>query len=532
VDKVLSHLMTNGIKVEGGDKLGKTIIFAKSHKHAVFIEERFNKKYPEYAGKFLRVIDNYESKAQDLLEAFVDAYQEREPQIAVSVDMMDTGVDAPRVVNLVFFKAVKSPTKFWQMIGRGTRLCPNLFGIGEDKKEFAIFDFCENFEFFDENPDGLTNKAVKSLTQQTFEAKLAIATFIREHAETTDKQNRLAEAYLDELFHAVSALNHDRFEVKAKLRLVSEYTKKKRWQNLTKSDVLDLNTHISQLIQPSTDDDEQARRFDVLILNYQLALLQHAYSTDSYINRITRVGAELLKKLNIPEVAQQKNTLQKIETDTFWENININDLDEVRTNLRSLMKYLDKESRLDIVTTFIDTIDDTGIYEPDLIDVHTNLKTYRERVEAYVRRHDNHIIIQKIKRNQPITPLDIETLEALLFDGDQLGSKKDYEKAYGDKPLGEFIRSIVGLDKAAVQEAFSNFINNSDLSANQVTFVDQIIRYLTTNGVMEKSILFEPPFTNIHDQGLLGVFCENDANTVIELIQQVNTNAVASSAAS
>lgn len=531
VDKVLSHLMTNGIKVEGGDKLGKTIIFAKSHKHAIFIEERFNKNYPEYAGKFLRVIDNYESKAQDLLENFVDAYQEREPQIAVSVDMMDTGVDAPRVVNLVFFKAVKSPTKFWQMIGRGTRLCPNLFGIGEDKKEFAIFDFCENFEFFDENPDGLSNKAVKSLTQQTFEAKLAIATLIREHAEATDKQNSLAETYLDELFHAVSALNLDRFEVKAKLRLVSEYAKKKRWQNLTQSDVLDLNTHVSQLIQPSDGDDEQARRFDVLILNYQLAILQHAYSTDSYVNRLTRVAAELLKKLNIPEVAQQKDTLQKLETDTFWQNININDLDDVRTNLRSLMKYLDQESRLDIVTTFKDTIDTAGVYEPDLIDAHTNLKTYRERVEAYVRRHENHIVIQKIKRNQPITPLDIETLETLLFDSDKLGSKKDYEKVYGEKPLGEFIRSIVGLDQAAVQEAFAGFINESNLSANQVTFVDQIIRYLTTNGVMEEGMLFEPPFTNIHDQGLLGVFDENGAHKVVQLIEQLNSNAVVISAA-
>ena len=139
---MLQHLTKNGIRVEGGDKLGKTIIFAKNHVHAVFIEERFNKLYPEYAGKFLRVIDNYESKAQDLLEKFTDPFAEQHPQIAVSVDMLDTGVDAPRVVNLVYFKMVRSHTKFWQMLGRGTRLCPDLFGPGDDKTHFLIFDFC------------------------------------------------------------------------------------------------------------------------------------------------------------------------------------------------------------------------------------------------------------------------------------------------------------------------------------------------------------------------------------------------------
>ena len=191
--------MTSGIKVQGGDKLGKTIIFAKNHEHAIFIEQRFNKNYPEYAGKFLRVIDNYETKAQSLLEVFVDKYEEHEPQIAVSVDMMDTGVDAPRVVNLVFFKQVKSSTKFWQMIGRGTRLCPDLFGPGLHKKEFAIFDYCQNFEFFGVNPDGIEGNLVKSLTQQIFEAKLELALLLREKADSTDEQRALAEVYITEL---------------------------------------------------------------------------------------------------------------------------------------------------------------------------------------------------------------------------------------------------------------------------------------------------------------------------------------------
>ena len=189
VDLVLDYLMRNGLKVQEGDKLGKTIIFAKNHRHALFIEDRFNKNYPEYNGKFLRVIDNYEDKAQDLLEKFCfDKGDDKDPQIAVSVDMMDTGVDAPRVLNLVFFKEVKSYSKYWQMIGRGTRLCPGIFGIGRDKEYFLIFDICGNFEFFDEFPEGAAGNTTKSLQRQLFEAQLEIVQSIRTNADSTAEE--------------------------------------------------------------------------------------------------------------------------------------------------------------------------------------------------------------------------------------------------------------------------------------------------------------------------------------------------------
>ncbi|MFC1536857.1 DEAD/DEAH box helicase family protein [Pseudomonadota bacterium] len=526
VDKVLNHLMINGIKVQGGDRLGKTIIFAKSHKHAIFIEERFNKNYPEYVGKFLRVIDNYESKAQDLLEIFVDAYEEHEPQIAVSVDMMDTGVDAPRVVNLVFFKQVKSPTKFWQMIGRGTRLCPDLFAVGEHKTEFAIFDFCQNFEFFDANPDGMQGKAVKSLSQQTFEAKLEIALLIREQATSNDEQRELAESYIAELHQNVASLDQDRFVVKAVLRYVVEYSDKERWVNLSKGDMLDINTYLSVLIVPHKDDDEFARRFDVLLLNYQLALLSHAYRTDFYINKISRIAKDLLKKQNIPAVAVQVPLLNELQTEPFWLAVNVNRLDQVRLSLRDLMKYLDKESRVNVTTTFEDELDEKGIREPALMPTFGRLQSYRDRVESYVRSHDKHLIIQKLKTNKPITETELNELERILFDGKTVGTKQDYLDTYGDKPLGEFIRGIVGLDVLAAQEAFAAFIQAGNLRADQMTFINQIISYLTKNGTIDKKMLFESPFTNIHDQGLLGVFDDAAATKVIKLIDHVNDNAL------
>ncbi|MDQ6967921.1 MAG: type I restriction-modification enzyme R subunit C-terminal domain-containing protein, partial [Mariprofundaceae bacterium] len=395
---------------------------------------------------------------------------------------------------------------------------------------FAIFDFCQNFEFFNENPDGLKTKSVKSLTQQTFEAKLEIALMIREQADSSDEQRELAEGYVKELHKAVASLNQDRFVVKAKLRYVIEYSDIKCWANLSKGDMLDINTHLSALVLPHKEDDEMARRFDVLVLRFQLALLTHAYSTDSYINKISRVGKDLLKKQNIPAVALQADMLHEIQTEDFWKCVNVNSLDDVRLSLRDLMKYLDKESQVNITTNFEDTIDMDGVHEPDVIGTHTELQGYRDRVESYVRNHKDHVVIQKLKRNQAITELDLQSLESILFDGEKIGSKQDYISTFGDKPLGEFIRGIVGLDKSAVQDAFAGFIQAGNLRADQITFINNIIEYLTTNGVIDKTLLFQSPFTFVHQDGLLGVFDDADVNKVVQLIDRVNGNALVCSA--
>ena len=526
VDKVLNHLMTDGIKVQGGEKLGKTIIFAKSHRHALFIEERFNKNYPEYAGKFLRVIDNYESKAQSLLETFVDKYVENEPQIAVSVDMMDTGVDAPRVVNLVFFKQVKSATKFWQMIGRGTRLCPDLFGVGHHKTEFVIFDYCQNFEFFDVQPDGVKTKAIKSLTHLIFEAKLEVALLVRERTESSEEERALAESYIADLHQTIAALDSARFVVKAKLRYVVKYTENTRWQNISKSDMLDINTHLSALALPAKEDDELAKRFDLLILNYQLALLTAAYSTERFITQISGTAKALLKKQNIPAVAKQVHVLNELLVEQFWKTINIQRLESVRVALRDLIKYLDKETQPIIETNFEDELDFSGVKQHDLMPAYGRLQSYKDRVESYVREHSHHLVIHKLKTNKPITETEVNALESILFDGATVGTKQEYIETYGDKPLGVFIRNIVGLEVSAAQEAFAEFIQAGNLKADQMTFINNIINYLTKNGMIDKAMLFEPPFTHIHQDGLIGVFDDASAKKVIQLVSAVNDNAL------
>lgn len=525
VDKVLDHLMTNGIKVQGGDKLGKTILFAKNHNHATFIEERFNKNYPEYSGKFLRVIDNYETKAQDLLERFVDHHVEKDPQVAVSVDMMDTGVDAPRVVNLVFFKIVRSPTKFWQMIGRGTRLCPDLFGPGKDKEHFLIFDYCENFEFFDATPDGFEAHSFRPLTQQIFEAKLDIALLVRAITSKTGDDETLSKTYIDSLHNIISNLDHKRFVVRKELRYVTEFAHRDRWDNISKNDVQEIKTHLSNLSIPDTED-ELARRFDLLLLHFQLLHIAEG-DTTKYINNIAKTAKALLKKQTIPAVARYADLLQDLTTDIYWQGVSLTWLEEIRKSLRDLIKFLDRDKQGEVYTNFEDELKINDSNVRDVIPGYTTLKSYHDRVESFIRKNLAHPTIKKLNTNVPITQTDLDQLEKILFDGSDRGTRQDYIREYGNKPLGIFIRSIVGLDKNAANAVFSKFLQKGNLRADQMTFINNIITHLTKNGTIDKQRLFEPPFTDVNDQGLVGVFDDGEARQIVLLIDQVNGNVVA-----
>jgi type I restriction enzyme R subunit len=522
VDKVLDYLMTEGIKVEGGDKLGKTIIFAKNHDHADFIEKRFNKNYPEYAGKFLRVIDNYETKAQDLLEKFCYPIEELEPQIAVSVDMMDTGVDAPRVVNLIFFKMVKSHAKFWQMIGRGTRLCPDLFGPNMNKDHFMIFDYCQNFEFFNQNPEGAKGNTVTSLTQRIFELKLDIITVTRDKEEATLEERDLEEYYTEQLHHQVKNLDDSRFQVKMNLRYVKQYSNKESWANHNKSDVLDIKNYLSKLILPEKDDHELARRFDIIMLNLKLAMLTSKDSS-KHVARVSTIAAQL-SKINVPEIKSNMSLLQDLQTESFWQKAHVKRLEDVRTSVRELMKYLEHEPKVIVYTPFEDELDHDNVEEISL-PYGSGLAIYRDRVESYIREHKHNLTIHKLRTNTPITEAELRNLEGILFDNDERGSREDFNNEYGDQPLGTFIRSILGLDIQAANDAFSDFIQRGNLKADQMTFIKNIISFLEKNGTIDKSMLFEPPFTDINDQGLLGVFDDADARKIISILDTIEHNA-------
>ena len=520
VNKVLDALMQQGLKIEGGDKIGRTIIFAANQPHAKFIVDCFTERYPQYPSGFIAMITNEVSHSQSLIDSFCDKYKENNPQIAVSVDMLDTGIDAVRVLNLVFFKSVKSYSKFWQMIGRGTRLCPDLFGTGQDKEHFLIFDTCANFEFFEVNANGTDSAVFKPVTQQIFESRVNLSRLLT--ADKSDDNLELANKLLDIVHKDVCQLDKNRYQVKMQLRYVDEFSNRDRWNKLDSSDIHIVEEYLSDLPVPEAVN-EMARRFDLMMLKMQIATIMLSTSQKKYENNLIDIAEGLSTKYSIPAVNRAKVTIESLRDPDFYKGVSQKKLDEIREELRDLIQYLDLTSKPKVYTNIIDSEVSIKTNEPTF---ETNLGLpYRKRVESFIRENKHHITIFKITSNVPITTEELTGLEKLLFDGDERGTKDSYIKEYGNQPLGVFIRSILGLDISAAQEIFAEFLNNGSLKADQMIFIQNIITYLTKNGTIEPSMLFEPPFTDINDNGLNGVFEDNEAYKIIGLVEHVNENA-------
>jgi type I restriction enzyme, R subunit len=519
VDKVIGHLMQQGIKVEGGDKLAKTIIFARSHLHAKFIEERFNKQYPVYKGSFLKVVDYQEEYRYDLLNQFKDS--SKMPQIAVSVDMLDTGIDVPEVCNLVFFKPVRSATKFWQMIGRGTRLCKNLFGENSDKEKFVIFDFCENFEFFSINPKGFEVNNAKSLSQRLFELRLRLA-FVLLNEEATELKE-YGQSIIDDLVKQTQALNEESFMVRQHWEVVEKYRDANSWNALSDLDIKELIDHIAPLVVETTQD-EMAKRFDALMLDLQLSVLKGEKKIVKLIEKVVGTAEQLSKKASIPAVAKKMETIQAVQVKLFWEAPNVASIERIRVELRDIIKFLDRETTPIYITNFEDAFDG-DIHEVPLVVGYNELEAYKRKVGQYLREKSNHLTIYKLRNNIPITSDELEQLERMLFEQGDLGNKEELSKALNGLTLGKFVRKILGLDVNAAKLAFGEILVNKTLNSKQIRFVDTIINFLTVNGVIDPALLFEAPFTEIDAGGITGLFDNDTQVKIISLIEEINHNA-------
>ena len=515
IRQVLNILMQKGLKVEYGSKPGKTIIFAKNHKHAEKILEVFGKEYPHLPG-FAAVIDNQIKYAQNLIDEFSDP--KKLPQIAISVDMLDTGIDVPEVLNLVFFKKVMSKAKFWQMIGRGTRLCPGLID-GEDKSRFLIFDFCGNFEFFRMN-QGRPAPAMVSLQGAIFSLQFAIAFKLQDLMYQTEKLSAFRESLVDHMVQKVKELNRDNFAVRQHLKYVDIYSVKENYRTLTYEDTLKVREELAPLILPE-DDDAAALRFDALLYGIELAYLAGKQYNQARSDLKKKVSA-VAGVANIPEIMMQAELIEKLLHTDYLDHAGINEFEEIRENLRGLMKYLPREKvRYD--TNFDDEILSLKINESEL--VNDDLKNYRAKAEYYVRQHQDNTAIAKLKGNIPLSLSDVEILETILWS--EVGTKQDYTAEFGNKPLGEFVREIVGMDMNAAKTAFAKYLDDENLDSRQIYFVNQIVEYIVHNGMMKDlSVLQEPPFT---EQGsIVDLFSSNIDLwwEIRKVIDQVNANAV------
>lgn len=490
IDLVLNKLMVDGLRVEGREKLGKTIIFAKNSNHAKAIVDRFNKLYPEYSGNFAKVIDYSINYVDTLIDDFSN--KDKMPQIAVSVDMLDTGIDIPEILNLVFFKKVRSKTKFCQMIGRGTRLCPDLLGVGEDKEEFLIFDFCNNFEFFRMNPKGFEGSGSETLTEKLFNIKINIIKELQDLKYCDTEYVNLRKELVNEALKSIRGFNEDNFLVKMVLRYIHKYKDEKQWAALTTESVNELKKYVSNVI-PSKKDDELAKRFDLVMYAIQLAYLQGTNPTRGIKSIITT--CERLSKLGtIPEIKEKKAIIERVIEVEFWENTNIFEIDVVRQALRELIRYLERETQQIYYTKFNDMIiaetKGSSIYNVN------DLKNYKKKVEYYLKEYKDEMAIYKLRNNKKLTKDDISYLEDVMFN--KLGTQADYKKEFGDIQISKLVRKITGLDRKAAMEEFSEFLNNKNLNSSQIHFISLIVDYVVKNGLIDDNrVLTEDPFRTV-----------------------------------
>lgn len=504
---VWSTLMTEGIREGTSSRVGKTIIFARSLSHAHHLEDVFHEMYPQYGGAFCRVIHTKEPKAEQLIDDFKN--RENPLTIAISIDMLDTGVDVPEVVNLVFVKPLKSYVKFWQMIGRGTRLCRNLFGPGEDKKEFLIFDHCSNFEAFDQGFEERAPSKQKSLLQQLFEARIDLGQAAIQKFDTPT-----VEAVADLLVLDIRALIDSRaIDVRNQRQALELLANRDRLVQFDPPTVADLQRVAAQLMQwRDVRGEVDAYRFDLIATRLQAELVKSGPTAPRFLDLRARLENEVALLLrNQNPVKAKATTIQRVESREFWSGVTPAQLEEVRSDLRGIMQYQQQVVRRPVAVAEYDVADRDKAaddYVPVLEGI--ALVTYRLRVEEVLKKHfETNAILHRVRAGKPVREEELEELARLVL---QVDDQANVKHLSGHDPqtrrsLLTVFRGLVGLEPAAVGAAFQDFIiNHPRLTAPQLRFLQVLQNYIAQNGGIELERLYEPPFTTVHAESVDGIF--------------------------
>ena len=539
VDKGLEVLMTKGCLDAAGDRLGKSVIFARNHKHAEFIRERFDHHYPHLAGKAARVIDNQVKYAQSLIDEFADPGSDL--RIAISVDMLDTGIDIPEIVNLVFFKPVRSSTKFWQMLGRGTRTCKGLFGPGRDKECFWIFDLCQNLEFFLGQGGAESTAAPETLSTRLFRSRLALIDAIDQKAlssEPGDSANalRLHRQTLADLLRChVAACPADNFVVRPHLQVVERFRQDESWATLSPDDHQILSATLAPLpsayAEQQGDTDANARRFDLLLYTLQLTLLRGEPRFARLQQQLRALASQLEARANIPQVASELELIRDLLADEWWQDVTVPMLEEVRRHLRALVGLIETSAQEPLYTNFADELGELRELDAAALLSRDEFQQFRLRAREFLRAHEDHLTMQRLRRNQPLTPADLDELQLFLLShgvGTEQAIQRAAEESNG---LGLFIRSLVGLDRNAAKELFAEFLAEGTHTATQIRFINEIIDELTSRGVMDPVRLYDPPFSDLAPMGPEGLFSSKEAGEIFDLLSLIQERANPSIAA-
>jgi type I restriction enzyme R subunit len=526
VDGVLQDLMENGIRVAGGDRIGKTIIFAQNKQHAEFILKRFNHLYPHLKGSFAKRITCEDTYAQTIIDDF--KIKEKVPHIAVSVDMLDTGIDVPECVNLVLFKKVRSKTKFWQMIGRGTRLCPGLAcvdikeGNYSDKRRFFIFDYLGNFEFFRAHKEGVEGKETLSISEAIFAKRVRIILHLQESAFAGDDYQHWRSELVGLVLKQIQHLNPELIAVKLKLQYVEKFRHQKAFVCLSEQAKHDLIAELAPLVFME-DTDEYAKRFDNFMYGLILAQLEARPSFKTAQRQLCNLMGELEKKISIPQIKAKLPLIQTVTSDEFWAAANLLLFEKVRAELRDLMKFLvdGVDQKKPVITNLYDPVLERK--EDQWMEAAYDYGDYRMKVNRYVNDHKDALAIWKLRNNKPLTQADFQMLENILTK--ELGTQADYQREYGETPFGLLIRKIAKLEHEAAMAAFSEFIDDQSLDQKQIVFVNKVIDYVQQNGYIENvSELLKPPFDK--PLSFSRLFDANKQARLVEIVKGVRENAV------
>ncbi len=521
VDNVLETLMEKGIRVNGGQDLGKTVIFAQNQKHARFIVERFGKLYPKFPGSYIKTVlhsDDYSHTAIDEFEL------KPLPVITVSVDMMDTGIDVPEIVNLVFFKKVRSKIKFWQMIGRGTRLCPGLEvddpldGRHVDKERFFIFDWCRNFEFFAENPKAAEGKIGTSLSETVFIREATLVKGLQQGAFADDVHRCWRTEMVHEIHYQVVDLNEELVSVRMHRQAVERFKQEKSYELLSDGDLGVLTTEIAPLVR-NDEPDVDALRFDAFMYGFMCALVDGARIT-AFANRLLSISTSLQQIATVPQVKEKLPILEQVNSEGFFDSISVLKLEQLRQELRGLVRFIQiGPPRRDVITHLDDPV--TGIEYGVAVLPGEDFADYRLKVERYLRDYGSSLVVQKLHRNLPMTEYEFAELERIFTE--ELGSADDYERAYGDTPFGLLVRKLVKLDHDAAMEAFAGFVNSQELNEQQISFIRKVVDYVVENGYIEPAALAQPPFDR--PQSFVRMFNTEQQMGLIAVIKKIKQNA-------
>lgn len=499
VDLMLQELMQNGVKTQGGDRLGKTIIFTPNKRCAAFVVKRFDALYPQYRGEFARRIVCGEAGVDELLKNF--KREDRAPFIATTVDMLETGVDVPECVNLVFFKRIRSKVKFWQALGRGTRRCDKLElidgcdGAYVGKRRFYVFDYMQNFEFFRQNKDGVKSSVVKSLTETVFERRVRLIFALQRPELAADAEIAAWRSELvAETVGQIADLNSTQTAVAQRLEYVEKFRDAKSFESLSESARDALTKEVAPLVF-STDVDERAKRFDALVYAAVLATLE-GKSVAAPRRRLTETCEALEGKTTIPQVAAKIETIKFAKSDELWNGGDPTAFERVRRELRALCQFLENDgaSALYVECDFDDV---ASIRTEDAaFDVKSFDKTaYRREVERYVTEHKNDEPIYRLRNNLPLTKYHWEELERVFED--ELGAgatSEQLNEAREGVKLGIFIRKIAKMERDAVERAFAEFFDWNRLNVEQFEFLQRVVNYVVENGFAARQDLVKAPF--------------------------------------